>query len=83
LGVADAYTQRTAPRGWASLIVVVLFMGAVQLVCLGIVGEYIRLIFLESKGRPAYILRAYEAAAILPRRSRVGREGAVSHGAEG
>ena len=48
----DAFFQRTAPRGWASLIVVVLFMGSVQLISLGIVGEYIRLIFLESKGRP-------------------------------
>jgi dolichol-phosphate mannosyltransferase len=61
----DAYMQRTAPRGWPSLVVVVLFMGALQLISLGIVGEYIRLIFLESKGRPSYILRAYHPASIL------------------
>ena len=59
----DAYTQRTAPRGWASTIVVVLFMGSVQLICLGIIGEYIRLIFVESKGRPLYIVDRYQPAA--------------------
>ena len=58
----DAFFQKTAPRGWASLIVVVLFMGSVQLISLGIVGEYIRLIFLESKGRPTYIIDRYQPA---------------------
>lgn len=64
----DAYTQRTSPRGWPSLIVVVLFMGSVQLISLGIIGEYIRLIFLESKSRPTYILRAYRPATDPDRR---------------
>jgi dolichol-phosphate mannosyltransferase len=54
--IVDAVSARTAPRGWASLLVVVLFMGAVQLLALGTLGEYIRLIFLESKERPAYIV---------------------------
>jgi dolichol-phosphate mannosyltransferase len=52
----DAIRQRTAPPGWASTLVVVLFMGSIQLVSLGIIGEYIRLIFLESKRRPAYVI---------------------------
>jgi glycosyltransferase involved in cell wall biosynthesis len=54
--IADAVSARTAPRGWASLLVVILFLGALQLLALGTLGEYIRLIFLESKERPAYIL---------------------------
>jgi dolichol-phosphate mannosyltransferase len=54
--LTDALFQHTAPRGWASAVVVVLFMGSVQLISLGIMGEYIRLIFLESKGRPTYII---------------------------
>jgi dolichol-phosphate mannosyltransferase len=54
--LADAYYTHTAPRGWASTIIVVLFMGSVQLISLGIIGEYIRLIFLESKQRPTYIV---------------------------
>ena len=52
----DAFTHRTAPRGWASVIVAVLFMGSMQMIGLGIVGEYVRLIFLEAKGRPTYIV---------------------------
>lgn len=54
---ADAFASGESPRGWASLIVVVLFLGSVQMVSLGIIGEYIRRIFLESKGRPTYIVR--------------------------
>ena len=61
--VADAVGHQTAPRGWASTLVVVLVLGSVQLICLGIVGEYIRLIFTETKRRPTYI-----ASAILPPR---------------
>jgi dolichol-phosphate mannosyltransferase len=60
----DAFTNRTTPRGWASLIVVVLFMGSVQLISLGIMGEYIRLIFLESKRRPAYIVDEYRVGSV-------------------
>ena len=54
--LVDALVNHTAPRGWASVLGVVLFMGSIQLISLGIIGEYIRLIFLESKQRPAYIV---------------------------
>jgi dolichol-phosphate mannosyltransferase len=67
----DAFVHRTAPRGWASTVVVVLFMGAVQLVSLGIIGEYVRLIFAESKRRPTYVVASYRRAG-RPGRSRVG-----------
>lgn len=53
----DALVHQTAPRGWASLLVVMLFLGALQMIGLGIVGEYVRGIFLEAKGRPAYIVQ--------------------------
>ena len=52
----DALSRHSAPQGWASTTVVVLFMSAIQLVSLGIIGEYIRRIFIESKGRPAYVI---------------------------
>jgi len=55
--VVDACFNHLAPRGWASTIIVMLFMGGVQLVSLGIIAEYLRRIFLEVKGRPTYIVR--------------------------
>src|SRR5262249_17513841 len=60
--LVDAFASHSAPSGWAGAIVVVLFMSSVQLVSLGIVGEYIRRIFLEVKGRPGYVIREVRAS---------------------
>jgi dolichol-phosphate mannosyltransferase len=49
--------SRQAPAGWSSTIIVMLFLGSIQLLCLGIIGEYLRRIFLEVKERPTYIIR--------------------------
>lgn len=43
--------------GWPSVIISVLFIGGLQLLILGIVGEYIGKIFLETKKRPLYIIQ--------------------------
>ena len=42
--------------GWASMTCIICFVGGVQLICLGIMGEYIGKIYLEVKGRPRYII---------------------------
>lgn len=45
-----------AVEGWASMTCIVCFVGGVQLVSLGIIGEYIGKIYLETKQRPRYII---------------------------
>jgi glycosyltransferase involved in cell wall biosynthesis len=47
----------TGVPGYASLLVAVLFFGSVQLMSIGLLGEYIGRIYLETKQRPAYIIR--------------------------
>jgi dolichol-phosphate mannosyltransferase len=50
-------TQATkTPRGWASIAIIVLFMGSLQLISLGIIGEYLSRIFVEVKGRPTFMI---------------------------
>ncbi|QDU36079.1 hypothetical protein Mal4_03620 [Maioricimonas rarisocia] len=48
------FTNQAVP-GWTSLLVIVLFLGGVQLIALGILGEYVSRIYTEVKGRPLYI----------------------------
>lgn len=42
--------------GWASTASIITFVGGIQLFCLGIMGQYISRIYLETKGRPHYII---------------------------
>lgn len=46
--------------GWASLMCSIWFLGGVQLVSIGIIGEYIGKIYKESKARPRYIIEEYK-----------------------
>ncbi len=50
--------------GFPATIVTVLFLGGVQIASIGILGEYIARIFIESKGRPLYLIDTYQPAEI-------------------
>lgn len=50
------FTDNTLPSGWATVVVLLSVFGGVQLIFLGIIGEYIGAIFDEVKARPHYII---------------------------
>lgn len=59
IGTVWAFVMRclgSTVDGWASLTCIVCFLGGIQLVSLGIIGEYIGKIYTEVKGRPRYII---------------------------
>lgn len=45
--------------GWASLLTSILFVGGIQIIILGVLGEYIGRTYMESKHRPLYIIRTF------------------------
>jgi glycosyltransferase involved in cell wall biosynthesis len=60
--VAKAFGAFTVP-GWASLLVVTSFMGGIQLIVIGVMGEYVGRIYEEVKRRPLYLVRETHGAA--------------------
>jgi glycosyltransferase involved in cell wall biosynthesis len=54
-----------APQGWTSLLVVVLLLGGVQLLSLGMIGQYVARIFEEAKQRPLYLVAEVVDAPVI------------------
>ena len=42
--------------GWSSIIAIICFFGGIQILCIGVIGEYIGKIYMETKARPRYII---------------------------
>jgi glycosyltransferase involved in cell wall biosynthesis len=59
--VAISYALNDTVRGWASMIATVLFLGGAQLLCLGLLGEYLGRLYAAVQGRPSYFI-AYDSA---------------------
>jgi hypothetical protein len=60
------FTDQIVP-GWASTVVPIYFLGGVQLLCIGVIGEYLAKIYLEVKGRPRFVIeRVIEGGRSAP-----------------
>ena len=51
-----SYFMGSAVQGWTSTCAIICFVSGVQLICLGVIGEYVGKIYMETKARPRYII---------------------------
>ena len=75
IGSVVVYLLGHVVPGWTSLLTAIAFLSAVQLLCLGLLGEYVGRVYSAVQGRPSYFVgydsaQADEAATPRPRRSR-------------
>lgn len=56
--IIDTLAFGNAVRGYPSLLVSILFLGGIQLIGIGVLGEYIGRIYVEVKNRPRYLLKS-------------------------
>ena len=56
--VVSRLTKSNVPTGWASTNAIFLFVAGVQLIILGIIGEYLAGVYQEVRSRPLYLIRS-------------------------
>jgi len=56
------FTEDAVP-GWASTVLPIYLLGGIQLLCIGIIGEYLAKIYMETKARPRYVIEKTAGAA--------------------
>jgi glycosyltransferase involved in cell wall biosynthesis len=66
--------------GWASTVVPIAFLGGIQLLSIGVIGEYIAKIYAETKRRPRYIVEKVVPAALAPAAGWTGATQPAAHG---
>ena len=64
--IVRSFMGVSTPTGWATVIVIVLVLGGVQLTMMGIIGEYLWRSVEESRGRPLYVVRDVRVAGSKP-----------------
>lgn len=69
VAIAQFFTGVDRTGGYTTLLASVLFLGGIQLLALGIIGEYIGRIFTESKNRPLYLVQNYHRSKIVEKKS--------------
>ncbi|MBK0394018.1 glycosyltransferase family 2 protein [Ramlibacter algicola] len=79
--LAVRLTLAEAVPGWASTILPIFFLGGVQLFCVGMLGEYIGKIYMESKKRPRYLIETVAKPEGLQRRAGAAKRKSRPHGA--
>ena len=73
------FTDGWVVPGWSATILAIMFLGGVQLLCTGILGEYIGRIYMQSKGRPLYVVGEIIESNGSGRGARVSHRGSNPH----